>query len=227
MLRSLDIAKITSSAKALADLQKGSQFQTDAEIEDRIKEVFDHLYLKIADENQGFYQAEVIINSDDQARLMFPDDMYKIRQIDYQSGGEFWYALRRSHLPEAAEAEGINLLSYYYGGYIPAGTIYVLFPTYAQLYPRDYAKGKPYRLTYAKDPNVLLSDPENKLPAGMEHYLAYQVAYLLGVIQQNPNQELGQMAQGYMKSCLEWASQRDTSPQCVQDVDGLLPFEVY
>ncbi len=214
MLAAINIQDLTRRIRSVADVK--GDFHTDEEIKDRIKEVYDNLYFKIVELNEGTYVKQVLSDpvSPGSNEVPLPSDFYRMRNVELKRG-DYYRHLQQTSYHGASLASGI-LIDYWYWG-PDSNWKYLIFSDHIKIFPKSNVSGNQFRLTYTSDPDFE-NNPD--LQKGFENYLIYQVAYLLGVIQQNPVPEIGSMAQGYMRSVMEWASSRDSSTQVVQEVEG-------
>ena len=215
MFASLSVSALITRARTLSD-KRGSQFMNDTEIEALIQDSFDMLFMELVEAREGYFttQTEPAIPTN-KNQIAFPADLYKVRLVEKAEGDNCNYPLRERTLREVSGVTGAYFDYSSYSSTIPFG--YVIFNNHLKLYPADGVAGTKFRLTYARDP---LAVGNEKLQKGWEKYLAYKTAYTMTCIEDNPRVSLGDLAKEWQDKIKDWASQRDTGPRTVTDLDG-------
>ena len=212
MFVSLNIPKMTQRVRQLSDI-RGSQFQTDAEIQDLLEDSFDQLYMSIAelDENYFLKQAENQVATDDV--IVFPSDFYKIKLLERGNGGDYYHPIYQKTLAELSGIES-PYFDWSYSEAVPYG--FALFPDHLKLYPSGSGDGYKFRLSYIRDPMAISSA---SLQKSWEKALIYKTAYTITAIQDNPRVSLGDLAKEYQDNIMNWASNRNRGPRVIQDLE--------
>ena len=220
MLRSIDLPSLIKEIKSLSD-QKGSEFQNNEEITNRIDDVFSELYNGLIELNEGFFlETSEVLTPENRNELPFPANFYKLKLLNQYIDEENKIPIQRRSLREVSQYSG-NI--YYYENYYPCAYGYVLFSKMLKLYPIDSVSSYKFQMEYYPEaPDI----QEAEMEKTFEKYLKYQTAWLIGMIAQNPNAELEKMAMKFRSSIMQWASNRDDSLQMIQNVAPGPDFEL-
>ena len=214
MFTSLSTSNLISKVRLLADI-RGSNFVNDAEILTILTDTFQSLYNQILMANQGYFLKETESMSPVNSNLiMFPTDFYKLRMVERT---DCEYPVYEKTLYEVSGLDD----PYYYTkeGFVA----YVLFPDHIKLYPKDTVSNMTFKLYYARDP---LSVTDDKMQVSWEKYMEYKTAYIITVMQDNPRTALLNEALGLITHIKMLASERQTGPKTITDLDGRYPGDL-
>ena len=214
MFTSLDIPKLVEKTRLLSD-KRGSDFMNDDEITSLLQDTFEQIHAELVEANEGFFIAQTEpappVNKNE---IVLPNDLYKIRLVEKYESDTCFYPIRQKSLRELSGISGSYFDYSSYSSSVPAG--YAIFSDRIRLYPKDSVSGQKFRITYAKD---ALDISNASLQKSWEKFLSYKTAYLITTIEDNPRQSLGDIALEWQKNIIKWASQRDTSPKTIVDLD--------
>ena len=220
MLRSIDIPSLITQIRSRADL-KGTAFNTDEEIQDLISDVFSELYNGLIELNEGYFlKTSDILTPENRNELPLPNDFYKLKLLNQVLDENTRIPIQRRSLREVSQYSGFVYFHYEYGR-SPYG--YVLFSRMLKLYPVDSVSDYKFEMEYYPETPELA---EAEMEKTFENYLKYQVAWLTGVIQQNPNPDLEKMAMKFRSSIMQWASMRDDSLKVIRNIAPGPDFEL-
>ena len=217
MLDVLNVDDIIEKAKTRADL-RNSEFLNNDDWEDLVSDSYNDLYNDILDLKTGHFLVELDdLEPDDEGRIFLPTDFHKMRLFSQKLGTNHYCPLMQKTLIEVSNS---SLIQYYFGS-VAFG--YILFDDHLKVYPIDSSKSLKYKMDYGKALDIY-GDQVNNL---FFRYLKYQAAYLATVIDKNPNDGIGAIANQWRSKILKWASVRDSSPKVVKDYEYSPMDEVY
>ena len=211
MFKSLDVPKIVKYIRLLSD-KRDSDFATDEEITSLAEDQFNLLFMKLVETKAGYYMKESTQLQPINGQILFPDDLYKLKVVQRQDG--FNHAVREINIEEASLLDSVyfdTTLS------IPTAYGYVLFSDHIKLYPLESTKGMNFKLTYARDP---LSIENEKMQKGWENFIKYKTAYIIGVIEENPRQALGDLALEWQQNIEKYSSERNQGLKVISDLES-------
>ena len=211
MLTQINFPELIGKVRSRADLVD-SQFQTDDEIKDIIEDSFSELYNEILRLKAGFFLKEVDdLQPVEKNKIIFPDDLYKIRLLEQKYSENHYRPIKRRTLEEVSGISGVyfdsNELIY------PTVYGYVNFDDHLRIYPQESAESYRFRLSYGRDIDL----ETHPMREEIFRYLKYQSAYICSVVAQNPNDRLLQIASSWRNGILKWFSERDRTKRGIQD----------
>ena len=216
MFKALNIPALTEKARLLSNT-KGSTFVTDDEVKSLLQDAFDQLFNHLVKTQQNYYLKESpAIIPVNKSEIMFPDDMYKLRSVQRV---ELSLPIYEKTLNEVAHWNntGFNW-SYYTHHHYSQYVGFVMFPDRLKIYPESAAEGERFKLFYVRDPKTVESET---MQDSWERYLGYKTAFLITIIEDNPRASLREEANTVADEIKELASQRDTGPKTITELDTL------
>ena len=215
MFASLQIPALISKVRLLSD-KRGSNFVNDDEITTLLQDAFDMLHAELVEAHEGYFTAQTEpATPTNKNEIVYPDDLYKVRLVEKFESDTCHYPLSEKALREVSGISGAYYDYSTYSSSLPYG--YVLFSDRLRLYPADGVSGQRFRLTYAKD---VLGVANASLQKGWENHLTYKTAYVITCLEDNPRATLGDLAKEWQEKIIAWASERDSSPKTIVDLDG-------
>ena len=214
MVELLNVPTLVARVRSLSDLNE-SQFKTDVEITDLIKDAFDELACGLVERNEGYYLKRTeLLEPTNKNQIMYPADLYKVKLLEQSFGGDHFELIPQKTL---AELSGISSFTLYYGYYGPRAFGYTNFEDHIKVWPEDSVSGLKFRLSYTRSPMALTGE---RLQSSWGHYLAYKAAYIITSIENDPNTALKDEAETWRMRIQNWASQRDSSPKVIAEIAG-------
>ena len=206
MFSTLDIPTLLNRIKTIADL-KNSEFNDDEALKAFIQEAYDEVYSDLTTQNRGYFvSAPSEITSDDNARVQFPEDYYKLVLLEVLYGSR-GLPLDRVGKRQGSRKTGYSYNSYYdYYAQFPFG--YAIFDNYLQIYPENTNRNRKFRITYNKNIPAITSGTIQK---GWEHYLSYQAAYLARLSQDDIRPGIKARADDWRRNIMKFSEYRDNS----------------
>lgn len=214
----MTLGELKAYARRMADME-GSQFVSDAELTDYIRDSYAALYDMLVAKYEDYFVTDITFSITSGSTFTLPSNFYKLRGLDKQISGDKYQDVRQFMFSDRNRIDATSVLSDLSS---VADVRYRLIDNKIKILPEDKAVGN-YRLWYVPRRTQLVNDTDSTVNLlDFDEYIAIDAALKMLSKEETINQPLMIRKAEFEKRINSMAANRTTEPQKIQDVRRVL-----